>query len=328
MDLTEIISKVRLKTDESDVDQLTNETITGYVNERYQELVKKVVSVNEDFLMTTDQTIDLVADQAEYDLENDGDGLCQVLKVKRVEIAYDGTNYYVAQPCDLNDKITSSSETDYVSQSNPQWYLSGNKIGFIPYPTASKTNAVLYYYIKRPGDLGHVTASTQSVGTGLSDLTPGGTHTYGTDVLYTVKIDAAAATDTFTWSNDGGTTWEATGVAITGAAQTLENGVTVTFAATTGHTLADTWTFYAYSDVPVIPMEYSQLIVKAAAAEIKKADSDIAMAQVFENDYETGVSKMIKELASRQLQAPKRIKDMTVTPRLTFYNHINDSSLS
>jgi len=51
--------------------------------------------------------------------------------------------------------------------------------------------------------------------------------------------------NTFSWSEDGGSTWTATGVAITGAAQTLSNGVTITFAATTGHTLGDKWSFTA-----------------------------------------------------------------------------------
>lgn len=80
-------------------------------------------------------------------------------------------------------------------------------------------------------------------GSGLDDLTAGGTSTTNDVVNYKVEIDATGTPDTFKWSDDGGTTWDATGVAITGAAQTLNNGVTVTFTATTGHTLADYWTF-------------------------------------------------------------------------------------
>ena len=83
--------------------------------------------------------------------------------------------------------------------------------------------------------------STTFTGSGLDDMTYGGNYN-STDVrTYRVKIDAAAATDTYTWSEDGGSTWEATGVAMTGSAQELNKGITVTFAATTGHTLNEYW---------------------------------------------------------------------------------------
>ena len=49
--------------------------------------------------------------------------------------------------------------------------------------------------------------------------------------------------DTFKWSDDGGDTWDATGVTITGSDQILNEGVTVTFVADDGHTLTDYWTF-------------------------------------------------------------------------------------
>jgi len=79
-------------------------------------------------------------------------------------------------------------------------------------------------------------------GSGLDDATSGGTFKKADNMDIRVEIDLAAGTDTFKWSEDGGSTWEETGVAITGAAQTLgTTGVTVTFAATTGHTLGDYW---------------------------------------------------------------------------------------
>jgi hypothetical protein len=82
-------------------------------------------------------------------------------------------------------------------------------------------------------------------GSGLNDLTPGGTFTapYGVTVYYRVKIDGTGTPDTFQWSDNGGDTWNASTVGITGAAQTLSNGVTVTFGATTGHTSGDFWDF-------------------------------------------------------------------------------------
>ncbi len=83
----------------------------------------------------------------------------------------------------------------------------------------------------------------------LNDLSSGGIYTgTGTEppyVNYRVKIDGTGP-DTFTWSDDNGATWQASGVAITaGSAQTLNNGVTITFGADTGHTLEDYWNFTA-----------------------------------------------------------------------------------
>lgn len=78
-------------------------------------------------------------------------------------------------------------------------------------------------------------------GSGLDDLTSGGTYSGASPFTYRIQIDGTGTPDTFKWSKDGGTTWEAETVNITGAAQTLDNGVQVTFAATTGHTLGDYW---------------------------------------------------------------------------------------
>ena len=60
-----------------------------------------------------------------------------------------------------------------------------------------------------------------------------------------VTYSGAGGYDTFEWSDDGGSTWDATDVQITGSAQALNNGVTVTFGATSGHTLNDYWDFTA-----------------------------------------------------------------------------------
>lgn len=75
-------------------------------------------------------------------------------------------------------------------------------------------------------------------GSGLNDLSAGGS--YLGSYTYLVKISTASTTDKFQWSNDGGVTWSAE-ISITGAAQTLELGGTVTFTATTGHNLGDYW---------------------------------------------------------------------------------------
>lgn len=74
----------------------------------------------------------------------------------------------------------------------------------------------------------------------INDMTFGGNYTGAAVGVYKVEIDAQGVPDTFEWSYNG--TVIASTVAITGLAQTLSNGVTITFATTTGHTDGDTWT--------------------------------------------------------------------------------------
>lgn len=77
-------------------------------------------------------------------------------------------------------------------------------------------------------------------GSGLNDATSGGLFTCApTYSTYTITVSATGTPDHFTWQLNGGAA--SSPVAITGAAQTLSCGVTITFAATTGHTLADSW---------------------------------------------------------------------------------------
>lgn len=99
--------------------------------------------------------------------------------------------------------------------------------------------------------------SPDFTGTGLNDLTLGGTYSGAPDeVNYRVQIDGVGTPNTFKWSDNGGATFNATAVAITASAQTLNNGVTITFGATTGHTLNDRWDFKAGE--PFINVDFGQ----------------------------------------------------------------------
>jgi len=78
-------------------------------------------------------------------------------------------------------------------------------------------------------------------GTGLNDATSGGRYSAGlADAQYTVTISAIGRPDRFRWSKNGGAL--SPDVAITGRAQPVTDGVTIAFAAITGHRLNDSWT--------------------------------------------------------------------------------------
>lgn len=94
------------------------------------------------------------------------------------------------------------------------------------------------------GFVGRIThyeaAGTTYTGAGLNDLTSGGTYSaVGSDGVFEIEITTEGTPDVFKWRYNGGS--YTTGVSITGSAQTLSNGVTITFGATTGHTLGDVW---------------------------------------------------------------------------------------
>lgn len=82
-------------------------------------------------------------------------------------------------------------------------------------------------------------------GSGLDDCVPGGRSTNAAALNYVIQIDGNGTPDTFKWSDDGGSTWDATTVDITGESQTLNNAITCVFDATTGHTIGDKWAFTA-----------------------------------------------------------------------------------
>lgn len=77
-------------------------------------------------------------------------------------------------------------------------------------------------------------------GSGLNDLSAGGTIDSGTENVFRIVITATGTPDTFKWKADDDEDYT-TGVLITGGAQTLSEGLTITFLATTGHTLLDEW---------------------------------------------------------------------------------------
>ncbi|HQM37469.1 MAG TPA: hypothetical protein PLN64_00915 [Candidatus Bipolaricaulis anaerobius] len=79
-------------------------------------------------------------------------------------------------------------------------------------------------------------------GSGLDDAAVSGEY-HGNEpgIDLRIQIDGTGTPDTFKWSKDGGSNWEATTVAITGSPQHLFDNVWVDFGATTGHTSTDRW---------------------------------------------------------------------------------------
>ena len=80
-------------------------------------------------------------------------------------------------------------------------------------------------------------------GGGIDDAVSGGVYTGTDSIRYVVEILGVGVNDTFRWSDDGGLTWSPDTL-ITGVAQAMSNGVTITFGAVGGHTVGDFWDIY------------------------------------------------------------------------------------
>jgi hypothetical protein len=96
-----------------------------------------------------------------------------------------------------------------------------------------------------------VIGSTTLTGTGTDDIQVTGKPAFTASRSYRIQIDSTS--ETFKWSNDGGSTWEATGISIPGLANkgfyTLinaegeEEGISIRWSSTSGHVNGDRWDF-------------------------------------------------------------------------------------
>jgi len=163
------------------------------------------------------------------------------------------TNFYGAQAArTLADLVTSnvSDETSIVVNNSEVHIGTGNGSANVPKWVGYIEHSLF----------GGFTANDQFNGAGLDDMTGslvGLTDT--ADVAFEIEITATGTPDVFRWRKNGGA--YTSGVNITGAAQTLSDGVTVTFAATTGHTLNDIWYVVKYQ-VPTGLQNYDDQVKK------------------------------------------------------------------
>jgi len=125
-------------------------------------------------------------------------------------------------------------------------YLDSIKIGST---AGGKITGMRRYAVAfaRSGNYGNLSNPIKSlvgsktfVGSGLNDLTPGGTYTADVNKNIRVQIDSAA--DTMKWSEDNGITWVSTGIPLATTVY-LSYGIELAFGAATGHTSGDYWNF-------------------------------------------------------------------------------------
>jgi len=129
------------------------------------------------------------------------------------------------------------------TESSPQQYLAFDGSGLTIYGDFFCSQDLEFVGVVSK----HISFAVPSPGNALDDMetNSGNNYTGATERSYRVQIDGTGSPNTFKWSNDRGLSWEATTVNITGAAQALEDGITVDFGALTGHALNNYWDFTA-----------------------------------------------------------------------------------
>lgn len=100
-------------------------------------------------------------------------------------------------------------------------------------------------YVETPSSI----SNPVFTGLGANDMTINGSayFTGSVTTYYKVQIDGTMS-DTFKWSDDGGSTWDGTKVAC-GSGAVLNNGIIIDFPGPVGHNLGDYWTFTATPEV-------------------------------------------------------------------------------
>ena len=110
--------------------------------------------------------------------------------------------------------------------------------------TGTDSPSAAHTYLITLMDFTSTRSATAFTGSGLNDATSSGVYS-GTDNpsanhIYTATISTKSTTDKFTWSVDGGAASAEISL-VAGTPILLEKGVYITFAASTGHALHDSW---------------------------------------------------------------------------------------
>ena len=156
--LSTIRSQVRSYVDESSPSDWTNAELNTLINQRYHRVYTTIVTVFEDYYLTTTQ-FNTVASQQEYGTSDSFPS--DLYKLRRVEINYDvsGSNSVPLRALPLTSlelirRDIAQTNVGVKIFTTPYYYLLGvNKIGFIPIPDKAGTNAVKVWYVKTLADL-------------------------------------------------------------------------------------------------------------------------------------------------------------------------------
>lgn len=174
MTIADILADIRFLT-RTDSNEYTNAAITIAVNSWYQKANDIILSYQDGWDFDDPKwgdtgnvkTYNLTADTQNVDIDTETN---KIIKLKRVEVTYDGTNWYKAEPMDINEFSKGTGTATNISgsftKSEPYYDMVGEEIFLYPTPTANVTNGLKLWF-SRDVDVftsAEVTAGTVSPG--------------------------------------------------------------------------------------------------------------------------------------------------------------------
>lgn len=149
MTAQQIVDKIRFIT-QTDSNDATDAQILRMINDGISSQIEFVSNLRQDFLLKQGTSINLVNGTSDYTLATD------ILQLKKVTVALDGTNQYVAYEKDLNEITDLVNAGTLEAMSSPKYtkltQTDATKfdIRISPYPTVNVTAGLQYWYIARP----------------------------------------------------------------------------------------------------------------------------------------------------------------------------------
>jgi len=251
------------------------------MNYEQQKLAPYITMAYEDYFLTKVK-ISLVNGQREYQLPY------HTLKVKRVDHVRPGN----IEPTDLLpiDLTDEWSWRDSDSEGHPEaWAFRNYKIRLTPMPNYDDSYKLTIWFSGRPPDMSYGTALAGAART----ITFASTPTLGTTSIYDNYYNGAHVHMT-----------SGTGVGQINEVETYVGSTRIA-------TMVDTWSTIpnntsVYDIAPVIPKEYTELLVLGAVMRVYGKDH--AIYPQWKREYDEQYARMIEGLADRQFQSPQYVR--------------------
>ena len=139
--------------------QYSSKDVKRNINNWYRKSMAWVLASMDDWdFSDTSATADLVADQQNYTFKTSGDfNITDVIKIHRVEVSYDGTNWYRCRKFTQDDYLRAITETSNVGDdfdsTAPFYDLKTDSLDLYPIPQSNGTNQLKLFYKQDLTDL-------------------------------------------------------------------------------------------------------------------------------------------------------------------------------
>lgn len=140
---------------------------TVFINSHYHKAVTMILASQDEWqfddINKTDYpiaTTNLVTDQQDYTLP----ASLKMLRIRRVEITYDGSNWYKVEPFDIEQTGLATDTTSIrnnFSSTQPYYDIEYGAIKLYPIPSSNVTDGLKIWYIREPTEFTSASTTTE-----------------------------------------------------------------------------------------------------------------------------------------------------------------------